>query len=59
MGGNATPTPSTTISMANINSALGNSAGTTISFNNADVRFLSNQDSGSVSMSNKIGRAHV
>ena len=52
MGGNATPTPSTTISMANINSALGNSAGTTISFNNADVRFLSNQDSGSVSMSN-------
>lgn len=51
-GNNSYPTPSGTISMSNINSALGQSSTASISFSDSRVRFLANQDSGSVSMSN-------
>lgn len=51
-GNNSFPTPSGTISMSDLNSALGQSSTTSISFNDSRVRFLANQDSGSVSMSN-------
>lgn len=44
-------TPSGTIGMADINSALGRSSTATISFNDANVRFLANQEgSGTVTM---------
>lgn len=43
-------TPSGTISMSDINSALGRSPTAEISFNDSQVRFLANQDAGSVSM---------
>lgn len=43
-------TPSGTISMADINSALGRSSTASISFNDSQVRYLANQDSGSVNM---------
>jgi hypothetical protein len=45
-------TPSGTISLGNINTALGRSSTATISMNDGDVRFLANQDSGSVTMNN-------
>lgn len=43
-------TPSGTIGMADINSALGRSSTASISFNDSQVRFLANQESGSVTM---------
>lgn len=45
-------TPSGTISLADINTALGRSSTASISFNDAQVRYLANQDSGSVNMNN-------
>ena len=50
-GNNSYPTPSGTIAMSDLNSALGQSSTASISFSDSRVRFLSNQDSGSVSMS--------
>lgn len=43
-------TPSGQISMSDINSALGRSSTASINFNDANVRFLANQESGSVTM---------
>lgn len=43
-------TPSGTISLGNINTALSRGATAPISMNDAQVRFLANQDSGSVNM---------
>ena len=43
-------TPSGAISMSDINSALGRSSTASISFNDSQVRFLANQDTGSVNM---------
>ena len=43
-------TPSGQISMSDINSALGRSSTASIDFNDANVRFLANQESGSVTM---------
>jgi hypothetical protein len=43
-------TPSGTISMSNINSALGRSSTAAISFSDSQVRFLANRDAGSVNM---------
>lgn len=44
-------TPSGTISLGDINTALGRSSTASISMNDAQVRFIANQDSGSVTMS--------
>jgi hypothetical protein len=45
-------TPSGAISLGDINTALGRSATASINMNDAQVRFIANQDSGAVSMSN-------
>jgi hypothetical protein len=45
-------TPSGAISLGDINTALGRSATASININDGDVRFLANQDSGSVTMNN-------
>lgn len=50
------PTPSGTISMSDVNSALGRSSTASINFNDSLVRFLADNQSGSVSMSTMRGR---
>ena len=45
-------TPSGTISMSDINTALNRSSTASISFNDTQVRFLANQDTGSVIINN-------
>jgi hypothetical protein len=45
-------TPSGAISMQNINTALNRSSTASISFNDTQVRFLANQDTGTVNLNN-------